>query len=127
MARVRYMVDDVGEAIDFYTTKLGFELDQKFGSAFAIVTSGDLELLLAGPRTSAGHPMPDGTIPTPGGGWARFLLPVDDLEAEVHRLKNLGVEFRNDIVENQGRKQILCLDPSGNIIELSEAPTATAP
>ena len=122
MARVRYMVDDVGEAIDFYTSKLGFELQQKFGSAFAIVANGDLELLLAGPRTSAGQPMPDGEIPGAGGGWSRFLMSVDDLEAEVTRLRNLGVEFRNDIVENQGRKQILCLDPSGNIVEVSEVP-----
>jgi catechol 2,3-dioxygenase-like lactoylglutathione lyase family enzyme len=127
MARVRYMVDDVSEAIDFYTSKLGFGLEQKFGSAFAILTNGDLSLLLAGPRTSAGQPMPDGVVPSPGGGWSRFLLPVDDLEAEVARLRDLGVEFRSDIVENQGRKQILCLDPSGNIVELSEVPAAPAP
>ena len=121
MARVRYMVNDVDAAVDFYVSKLGFELQEKFGSAIAILLHGDLELLVAGPRTSAAQPMPDGTVPSPGGGWSRFVLTVDDLEAQVERLKEQGVEFRNDIVENQGRKQILCSDPSGNVIELFQA------
>lgn len=122
MARVRYMVNDVDAAVDFYVSKLGFELQEQFGSAIAILLHGDLELLVAGPRTSAAQPMPDGTVPSPGGGWSRFVLTVDDLEAQVERLREQGVEFRNDIVENQGRKQILCSDPSGNVIELFEAP-----
>jgi catechol 2,3-dioxygenase-like lactoylglutathione lyase family enzyme len=121
MARVRYMVDDVDVAVDFYVSKLGFELQQQFGKAIAILLHGDLELLVAGPRTSAAQPMPDGTVPSPGGGWSRFVLTVDDLEAQVERLREQGVEFRNDIVENQGRKQILCSDPSGNIVELFQA------
>ncbi len=118
MARVRYMVDDVDAAVDFYVSKLGFELQQQFGKAIAVLVHGDLELLVAGPRTSAALPMPDGAVPSPGGGWSRFVLTVDDLEAQVERLREQGVEFRNDIVENQGRKQILCSDPSGNIVEL---------
>ncbi len=122
MARVRYMVNDVDAAVDFYVSKLGFELQQQFGSAIAILLHGDLELLVAGPRTSAAQPMPDGTVPSPGGVWSRFVLTVDDLEAQVERLREQGVEFRNDIVENQGRKQILCSDPSGNVIELFQAP-----
>ncbi len=118
MARVRYMVDDVDEAVAFYVSRLGFELREQFGPAIAILAHGDLELLVAGPRTSAAQPMSDGSKPAPGGGWSRFVLTVDDLESYVSELKELGVEFRNDIVENQGRKQIICVDPSGNVIEL---------
>jgi catechol 2,3-dioxygenase-like lactoylglutathione lyase family enzyme len=114
------MVNDVDEAVAFYVSKLGFELQQQFGPAIAILTHGDLELLVAGPRTSAAQPMPDGTRPTPGGGWARFVLTVDDLESYVSQLRAQGVEFKNEILENQGRKQILCVDPSNNIIELFE-------
>ncbi len=118
MARVRYMVDDVDDAVEFYVSHLGFELEQQYGSAVAILVRGDLELIVAGPNASAARPMLDGAKPGPGGGWSRFVLDVDDLESWVSRLKEKGVEFRNDIVEQGGRKQILCVDPSGNVVEL---------
>lgn len=118
MARVRYMVDDVDDAVQFYVSRLGFEVKEQYGSAIAILVRGDLELIVAGPKTSAARPMLDGEIPGPGGGWSRFILEVDDLESWVLRLKDVGVEFRNDIVEQGGRKQILCVDPSGNVVEL---------
>ena len=121
MARVRYMVDDVDDAVEFYVAMLGFELDQQFGPAIAILNHGDLELLLAGPQTSAAKPMSDGAKPRPGGGWSRFVLMVDDLESTVSALRDMGVTFLNDIVEQGGRKQILCTDPSGNVIELFQA------
>ena len=117
MVRVRYIVNDVDKAVAFYVSKLGFEPKMQAGTAFAIVAHGDLELLLAGPKASACRPMPDGTIPSPGG-WSRFLITVDDLESYVSRLKDEGVRFRNDIVEQGGRKQILCIDPSGNVVEI---------
>ena len=117
MAHVRYIVDDVGEAVAFYVSKLGFELEQQFGPAFAIVARGDLTLWLAGPKASASRPMPDGAVPSPGG-WSRFALMVEDLEAFVSKLTDGGVEFRNEIVEGPGGKQILCKDPSGNVVEL---------
>ena len=118
MARVRYMVHDVEEAVAFYVSKLGFELQQQWGTALAILVHDDLELIVAGPKTSAARPMLDGAEPGPGGGWSRFVLDVEDLESYVSRLKAEGVEFRNDIVEQGGRKQILCVDPSGNVVEL---------
>ena len=118
MARVRYMVDDVNDAVEFYVSHLGLELEEQYGSAVAILVRGDLELIVAGPKTSAARPMLDGATPGPGGGWSRFVLDVDDLESWVSRLKEEGVEFRNDIVEQGGRKQILCVDPSGNVVEL---------
>ncbi len=117
MAKVRYIVDDVEEAIAFYVSKLGFELEQKFGPAFAILVHGDLKLWVAGPKASASRPMPDGAKPSPGG-WARFALIVDDLESLVPKLTDDGVTFRNDIVEGPGGKQILCKNPSGNVVEL---------
>jgi len=116
MAQVRYMVDDVEAAVDFYVSKLGFELEQQFGSAFAIVVHGDLTLGLAGPKASASRPMPDDAVPSPGG-WSRFVLTVDDLESLVSNLTDDGVSFRNDIVEGPAGKQILCEDPSGNVVE----------
>ncbi len=116
MAHVRYIVDDVEEAVAFYVSKLGFELEQQFGSAFAIVNRGDLTLWLAGPKASASRPMPDGAVPSPGG-WSRFALVVDDLESFVSKLTDEGVGFRNEIVEGPGGKQILCKDPSGNVVE----------
>ncbi len=122
MAQVRYVVDDVSDAVAFYVSKLGFELEQQFGSGFAILVHGDLTLWLAGPNASASRPMSDGAIPSPGG-WSRFVLIVDDLESFVSKLTDDGVKFRNDIVEQQGRKQILCVDPSGNVIELFQWPT----
>ena len=106
---MRYMVHDVDEAVAFYVSKLGFELEQQFGPAIAILVRGDLELLVAGPKTSAARPMLDGAKPSPGGGWSRFVLNVADLESYVSRLKAEGVEFKNDIVEQGGRKQILCV------------------
>jgi catechol 2,3-dioxygenase-like lactoylglutathione lyase family enzyme len=117
MVSVRYMVDDVDDAVDFYTKSLDFELLTHPGPPFADVKRGNLRLLLSGPDSSAGRPMPDGTKPVPGG-WNRIHLIVDDLDAEVTRLRDAGVPFRNDIVEGPGGKQILILDPSGNVIEL---------
>jgi catechol 2,3-dioxygenase-like lactoylglutathione lyase family enzyme len=114
---VRYMVDDVGPAADFYTTHLGFTLLTNFGPAFADVKRGNLRLLLSGPTSSAGRPMPDGRQPGPGG-WNRIHLLVDDIDAEVARLRGAGVSFRNDVVTGPGGKQILLDDPSGNPIEL---------
>ena len=120
MAQVRYMVNDVSEAVDFYVSKLGFELEEQFGPAIAILARDDLTLWVAGPVSSAGRPMSDGTSPSPGG-WSRFVLIVDDLESYVSQLKADGVTFKNDIVEQGGRKQILCEDPSGNVVELFQA------
>lgn len=120
MAEVRYIVDDVDAAVRFYTDVLGFELNQQFGPAMAIVERGDLRLWLAGPTASASRPMPDGSKPQPGG-WNRFVLQVEDLAALVERLTSKGVVFRNTIVEGPGGKQILCCDPSGNVVELFEA------
>ena len=117
MVNVRYMVDDVDESIAFYTTKLGFEVLTKAAPAFADVKRGNLRLLLAGPASSAGRPMPDGARPGPGG-WNRIHLIVDDLETEVARLRDAGATFRNDIVVGPGGKQILLQDPSGNVVEL---------
>jgi catechol 2,3-dioxygenase-like lactoylglutathione lyase family enzyme len=115
---VRYMVDDVDAAVTFYTTHLGFRLISRMPPAFADVALGDLRLLLSGPTSSAGRPMPDGRRPTPGG-WNRIHLIVDDLAAEVARLRSTeGVRFRNDIVTGPGGSQILLDDPSGNPIEL---------
>jgi catechol 2,3-dioxygenase-like lactoylglutathione lyase family enzyme len=114
---VRYMVDDVDQAIDFYTNHFGFERGHDASPAFAEVTNGNLRLLLAGPESSAGRPMPDGRKPEPGG-WNRIHFVVDDIEAEVERLRAAGVDFRNDIVSGPGGRQILVDDPSGNPIEL---------
>ena len=119
MVSVRYMVDDVEEATAFYTTFLDFEVLNSFAPAFADVARGNLRLLLAGPTSSAGRPMPDGTKPGPGG-WNRIHLIVDDLEAEVAHLREAGAPFRNDILEGPGGKQILLQDPSGNVVELFE-------
>ncbi len=118
MVRIRYLVNDVNESVQFYISNFDFNLKQQFGSAIAMLERDGLTLLVAGPMTSATKPMPDGTKPTPGGGWARIMIDVADIEFEVARLKENGVEFRNHIIENQGRKQILCIDPSGNLIEL---------
>ena len=114
---VRYIVDDVEAAVAWYTKHLGFELLSKHAPAFADVTRGSLRLLLSGATSSAGRPMPDGERPKPGG-WNRIHLIVDDLPAEVARLRAAGVKFRNDIVTGPGGSQILLVDPSGNLIEL---------
>ena len=117
MATVRYIVRDVGEAAAFYTGTLGFELKQQFGPAIAILQREDLTLWVAGPMASASRPMPDGRKPEPGS-WNRFVIEVEDLSAMVTTLRAKGARFRNEIVEGPGGKQILCEDPSGNVIEL---------
>ena len=120
---VRYMVDDVDEAVAFYTKHLGFTVLSSAAPAFADVTRGDLRLLLSGPASSAGRPMPDGSTPTPGG-WNRIHFVVDDIAAEVDRLRGAGLHFRNDIVSGPGGRQILLDDPSGNPIELFQPAVA---
>jgi len=117
IVNVRYMVDDVDEAIAFYRKLLGFELLTSASPAFADVKRGNLRLLLAGPKSSAGRPMPDGRQPGPGG-WNRIHFVVDDIDSEVARLRDGGATFRNDIVTGPGGKQILLEDPSGNVVEL---------
>jgi catechol 2,3-dioxygenase-like lactoylglutathione lyase family enzyme len=114
---VRYMVDDVDAAIAFYTTHFNFTLISSAAPAFADVIRGRLRLLLSGPGSSAGRPMPDGRKPVPGG-WNRIHLIVADLAAEVDRLQAAGLQFRNEIVTGPGGSQILVNDPSGNPIEL---------
>ena len=116
---VRYMVEDVDAAIEFYTKQLGFKLGTNSSPAFADVTRGNLRLLLSGRKSSAGRPMPDGTLPVPGG-WNRIELVVEDLSSEVVKLKAEGLHFRNDIITGPGGSQILLIDPSGNFIELFE-------
>ena len=117
LVSVRYMVADVDAAIDFYTKHLGFTLRMSAAPAFADVTRGRLRLLLSGPSSSAGRPMPDGAVPAPGG-WNRIHLIVSDIAAEVNRLREGGLTFRNDIVKGPGGQQILLEDPSGNVVEL---------
>jgi catechol 2,3-dioxygenase-like lactoylglutathione lyase family enzyme len=117
LVNVRYMVDDVDAAIDFYITHLGFALRSHPGPAFADVTRGNLRVLLSGPKSSAGRPMPDGRTPQPGG-WNRLHFIVPDIDAEVERLRAAGVTFRNDVVSGPGGRQILLEDPAGNPIEL---------
>ncbi len=114
---VRYMVSDVQESIDFYTKMLDFELLNNAAPAFADVKRGNLRLLLAGPKSSAGRPMPDGAQPGPGG-WNRIHFIVADIDTEVGRLREAGATFRNDVVSGPGGKQILVQDPSGNMVEL---------
>ena len=114
---VCYMVHDVEAAIAFYTSLFGFTLISKTLPAFADVARGDLRLLLSGPASSAGRPMPDGRQPGPGG-WNRLHFVVDDLRGDVQRLRAAGVHFRNDIITGPGGSQILLDDPSGNPIEL---------
>ena len=117
LVSVRYMVDDVDAAIDFYKEHFGFSVLSSFPPAFADVARGRLRVLLSGPASSAGRPMPDGRQPEPGG-WNRIHLIVDDIDAEVARLRAAGLTFRNDIVSGPGGRQILLDDPSGNPIEV---------
>src|SRR4051812_18668038 len=117
LVSVRYMVDDVDAAVAFYTDHFGFTLRSSAAPAFADVVRGRLRLLLSGPASSAGRPMPDGRQPEPGG-WNRIHLIVDDLAAEVERLRAAGLSFRNDVVTGPGGRQILLDDPAGNPIEL---------
>ena len=114
---VRYMVDDVEKALAFYTGVLDFEVLNSFVPAFADVARGNLRLLLSGPASSAGRPMPDGARPGPGG-WNRIHLIVDDIETRVAALRAAGATFRNDILSGPGGRQILLEDPAGNVIEL---------
>lgn len=118
---IRYIVNDVDAAIEFYTGQLGFELIMHPAPPFAMLSRGDLRLVLSAPNPQGGggQSMPDGTTQAPGG-WNRFALEVDDLEAEVKRLGEAGARFRNDIVTGVGGKQIILEDPSGNPIELFE-------
>lgn len=117
MASIRYMVDDVSAAVDFYCTHLGFAIERDMRPNFASVRREGLALWLAGPGSSAGRPMPDGEKPR-AGGWNRLVIEVDDLESIVARLKQNGVRFRNEIVRGPGGAQILAQDPSGNVVEL---------
>ena len=125
LVSVRYMVDDVQAAVDFYTSHLGFTVRTSAAPAFADVTRGNLRLLLAGPASSAGRSMPDGRKPGPGG-WNRIHMIVPDISSEVARLRAEGVSFRNEIVSGPGGKQILIEDPAGNVVELFE-PASSPP
>jgi len=116
LVNVRYLVDDPATSVDFYTRHFGFTVGIS-SPAFADVTRGNLRLLLSGPMSSAGRAMSDGERPAPGG-WNRIHLIVDDLEAEVARLRAEGVPFRNEIVTGPGGAQALAVDPSGNLVEL---------
>lgn len=117
MVSVRYLVDDVAASIDFYTRHFGFEVLNDFSPAFADVGRGQLRLLLSGPASSAGRAMSDGEVPGPGG-WNRIHFVVDDIDAEVARLRDAGVTFRNEAISGPGGTQILAVDPSGNLVEL---------
>jgi catechol 2,3-dioxygenase-like lactoylglutathione lyase family enzyme len=125
--QVRYIVHDVDAAIAFYTTQLGFRLDMHPAPPFAMLSRGDLRLVLSAPNPAGGggQAMPDGTKPEPGG-WNRFAIEVDDLAAKVDTLRQAGVHFRNDIVTGVGGKQIIADDPSGNPVELFEPTRAEA-
>ena len=125
LVNVRYMVDDVEGAVDFYTEHFDFELRSSAAPAFADVVRGNLRLLLSGPKSSAGRPMPDGRTPQPGG-WNRIHFIVDDIEADVERLRSAGLTFRNDIISGPGGRQTLLEDPAGNPIELFQPAGARA-
>jgi catechol 2,3-dioxygenase-like lactoylglutathione lyase family enzyme len=124
--QVRYIVNDVGAAIAFYCRHLGFHEDMHPAPTFAMLSRGDLRLVLSAPSASAGggQDMIDGTRQGPGG-WNRFAIDVADLEAIVSELRAAGVHFRNDVVTGVGGKQIIVDDPSGNPIELFQ-PTLPA-
>ena len=117
---VRYIVDDVDSCVTFYTQLLGFDVVMQTPSAFAMLSKGNLHLLLNKPGAGgAGQPMPDGATPSPGG-WNRFHLEVQDLESVISELKSKKAKFRNEVVTAPAGKQILLIDPSGNLIELFE-------
>jgi predicted enzyme related to lactoylglutathione lyase len=120
---IRYMVDDVENAVGFYTTHFGFAVRTNAAPAFADVVRGNLRLLLSGPKSSAGRPMPDGRTPEPGG-WNRIHFIVEDITAEIERLRAAGVTFRNDIVSGPGGRQVLAEDPAGNPVELFQPAAA---
>ncbi len=119
MATVRYLVTDVDRSAAFYVERLGFEIVEQMGAAFARVSHGDLSLWLSGPTSSAARPMRDGREPVPGG-WNRFVIEVEDLAAAVGRLSAAGVAFRSSIVTGPGGRQVIADDPDGNPIELFE-------
>jgi catechol 2,3-dioxygenase-like lactoylglutathione lyase family enzyme len=125
--QVRYIVHNVDAAIEFYTTQLGFKLEMHPAPPFAMLSRGDLRLVLSAPNPGGGggQSMPDGTRPEPGG-WNRFSIQVDDLAATVEVLGKAGAHFRNNIVTGVGGKQVLIEDPSGNPIELFEPTIAEA-
>jgi len=114
---IRYMIDDVPVAIAFYTTHLGFAIEHDASPAFASVTRDGVRLLLSGKASSGRRAMPDGREPVPGG-WNRIHIQVTDLAAEVKRLRDAGLKFRNDIISGPGGSQIILDDPSGNPVEL---------
>ena len=120
MAIMRYLVPDVDEAVSFYAERLGFAVVERWGTAFAIVSRGDLTLWLSGPQSSAARPMPDGRRPEPGG-WNRLVLETSDLDSLVAKLTRAGARFRGDVVAGPGGRQALVDDPFGNPIELFEA------
>ena len=124
---VRYIVNDVSEALEFYTTRLGFAVVMHPAPTFAMLSLGDLRLALSAPGggPGGGAAMPDGTLPQPGG-WNRFRIQVEDLDAAAGSLRDRGVVFRNDIVEGVGGRQVLIEDPSGNPIELFQPTIAEA-
>ena len=124
---VRYIVDDVDAAIDFYCNQLGFQEIMHPAPAFAMLARGDLRLVLTAPGggPGGGQAMPDGSVPTPGG-WNRFQIEVDDLDQTVDTLRTAGARFRNEIVEGVGGRQILVEDPAGNPIELFQPTRAEA-
>jgi catechol 2,3-dioxygenase-like lactoylglutathione lyase family enzyme len=121
-AMVRYVVKDVDRALEFYTTRLNFQVVMRSGAAFAMVRRGELHLILGGPGSSGARPMPDGRPQEPGG-WNRIVLYVDDLEAEIARLRTAGTRFRNAVEEGPGGRQIQLEDPDGNPVELHQAAT----
>ncbi len=119
MATVRYLVDDVDASLPFYAA-LGFELAQRMGPPFAMVSRGDLVVWLSGPGSSAARPLGDGSVPRPGG-WNRLVIEVPEIAAAIDRLKRAGFRFRSEPVKGPGGTQVLVEDPSGNPIELFEA------
>lgn len=122
MATVRYLVHDVDAALAFYEA-LGFALTERWGPPFAMLARGDLSLWLSGPGTSAARPLPDGSVPQPGG-WNRMVIEVADLDAALAALRHTGAHSRSEPVAGPGGRQVLVEDPSGNPIELFQANTA---
>lgn len=119
IAAVRYQIADIDRAIEFYTKVLDFQLEHRAGAAFAMVSRGQLQLVLSGPGSSGARPLPNGRKQAPGG-WNRIIMYVADLDAEIARLRAAGVRFRNEVEAGPGGKQIQIEDPDGNPIELHE-------
>jgi catechol 2,3-dioxygenase-like lactoylglutathione lyase family enzyme len=120
VAVIRYLVNDIDVALEFYVDILGFKLMEKWGPPFAMVKRGDLMLWLSGPGSSASRPLTDGSEPAPGG-WNRLVIETDDLASLAEKLKRSGAQLRSDIVSGPGGKQVLVDDPSGNPVELFES------